>query len=226
MNSKEILTRQSFLPHKNPQKIIFMLHGYGDSAENFIHIASHLDNFEFKVNYFAFNAPSKIQNYPQGRQWFDLNPNGIYISDAGPEEVKIIKSEILISNRMIENTINKVLDEYKLSYKDCLLMGFSQGGMMTFEFGNYFLNSLGGLAILSGRILKENIIRNHSLLKTPIFISHGELDDVLPIMLYEQACNFLKENKLSFESFKLKGETHTISDNAINLLQKFIKKNL
>jgi len=226
MNSNEILNGQSFLQHENPQKLIFMLHGYGDSAENFIHVANSFDHLDFRANYFALNAPLVIPNYPLGRQWFDLYPNGIYIADAGFKEIKIIQSEILRVNQMLKNTINKIINKYKLSYKDCFLLGFSQGGIMTFEFGNYSSNSLGGLAILSGRIMTEDIVTNKSLIKTPIFISHGDSDDVLPIKVYEQACNFLKKNKLLYESYKLKGDTHMISPNAINLLQKFIKKNL
>ena len=226
MISNTILRSQEFLPHDNPQKLIFMLHGYGDSAENFINIASYLNEVSFKANFFALNAPSAIPNYPLGRQWFNLYPNGIYIADAGPEEIKIIQSEILNTNLMLENTIKMIKNKYKILYKDCLLLGFSQGGMMTFEFGNYFANSLGGLAILSGQILREVIITNKYLLSTPIFISHGDKDDVLPIKVYNQACIYLNKNKISFESHKLDDDNHTISPKAINLLKKFIKKNL
>ena len=226
MNLKKVLSGQSFLPHENPQKLIFMLHGYGDSAENFIHIAKLLDRLDFKVNYFALNAPLTIPNYSLGRQWFDLYPNGIYIADAGPKEIKIIQSEILIVNKILENTIGGLADKYQLSLKDCFLLGFSQGGMMAFEFGNFSTNALGGLAVLSGRIMKEDVVTNKSLLKTPIFISHGDCDNVLPIKVYDQACNFLKKNKIPHESYKLEGDAHTISLNAIKLLQKFINKNL
>jgi phospholipase/carboxylesterase len=226
MNLKTTLSGQSFFPHESPQKLIFMLHGYGDSAENFIHIATILDKLNFKVNYLALNAPSSIPNYSSGRQWFNLYPNGIYIDDAGPKEIKTIQSEILIVNKVLENTIRNVANKFKLSLRDCFLLGFSQGGMMTFEFGNYTLSPLGGLAILSGRIIKEDIVTNKSLLNTPIFISHGDNDNVLPIKVYYQACNFLKKNKISHESYKLEGDAHTISLNAITLLQKFINKNL
>ena len=224
MNSNEILSGPSFLPQKKPEKLIFMLHGYGDSAENFIHISTSLDLSNFKINYFALNAPYVIPNYPLGRQWFDLYPNGIYISEAGPNEIMIIQSEILKCNQKLANTIMEKINKYNLSYKDCFLLGFSQGGMMTFEFGNYFNQILGGLIILSGRIMTEENIVNKTLLKTPIFISHGDNDDVLPIENYEQSCNFLKKNKLLYESHILPGDTHTISPKAINLLQKFIKK--
>lgn len=226
MNLDKTLSGQSFLPYENPQKLIFMLHGYGDSAENFINVANSLDISNSKINYFALNAPSIISNYPLGRQWFDLNPNGIYIADAGPKEIEIIKLEILKANQMIENTVKVAIDKYKLFYEDCFLLGFSQGGMMTFEFGNYSHNSLGGLAILSGKIISEDTISNQSFLKTPIFISHGDKDEVLPIKVFQKSCEFLNNNKLLYESHKLDGDAHTISPKAINLLKKFIKKNL
>ena len=226
MNKNKTLSGRSFLQYDNPKKLFFMLHGYGDTAENFIHIASSIDNIDFRANYFALDAPSEIPNYSLGRQWVDLNPNGIYITDAGPKEIKIIESEILLANQLLQNTISEEITKYNLSFKDCFLLGFSQGGMMTFEFGNYTTNLLGGLAILSGRIMTEDIITNQSLLKTPIFISHGDCDDVLPIKTFDKACKFLKKSNMLYESFKLKGDTHMISSNAINLLQKFIKKNL
>jgi len=226
MNTTNILSGPSFLPHQNPKKLIFMLHGYGDSAENFIHIASPLEKKEWKANYIALNAPSSIPNYSVGRQWFDLYPNGTYIADAGSKEIEIISNEVLNSVKLIENTIRQTKDAYNLSFKDCFLMGFSQGGMMTFECGRNFSNRLGGLAILSGRIMYEDLEINQSLVKTPLFISHGDQDEVLPIKAFYAACSYLKEQKLDYEQHVLKGDTHIISPEAIKLLQKFIKKNL
>tara|TARA_B110000438_G_C15676220_1_gene590320 strand:- start:17 stop:697 length:681 start_codon:yes stop_codon:yes gene_type:complete len=226
MITKNILSGPSFLPYEKPEKLIFMLHGYGDSAENFIQIASPLEKKEWKANYLALNAPSSIPNYSVGRQWFDLYPNGIYITEAGSKEIAIIQNEVLHAVNLIENTINKIKDAYKLSFQDCFLMGFSQGGMMTFECGRNFSNRLGGLAILSGRIMSEDLVINQSLYKTPLFISHGDQDEVLPIKVFYAACSYLKEHNLDHEQHLLVGDTHTISPEAINLLQKFIKKNL
>jgi len=226
MNSNEILSGPSFLPHKKPKKLIFLLHGYGDSADNFIHIANTLDLPEFNANYIALNAPSAIPDYPLGRRWFNLYPNGVYVAEAGPKEIKVIRTEILRAAKLIENTITLSTNINKLSYKDCFLIGFSQGGMVTFEFGNYFNNYLGGLAILSGRIISEEKILNSALLNTPIFISHGNKDEVLPVKVFNTSCDYLRKNQLQFESHILDGDAHTISPRAIKLLQRFIKKNL
>ena len=115
---------------------------------------------------------------------------------------------------------------YGLKHSDCLLLGFSQGGMMTFEFGKYSQERLGGLAILSGRIMSKESIKNTDLLQTPIFISHGVKDEVLPLNYFDTACEYFKQNKLEFEAHRLEDDTHIISPKTIKLLQKFIKKNL
>ena len=103
-------------------------------------------------------------------------------------------------------------------------MGFSQGGMVTFEVGNHLLKKLAGLAIFSGRIISNQIITNKKLLQTPIFISHGEQDEVLPIKNFYKAKEYLKINKCNFESHIINQDGHNISPEAITLLQKFIKK--
>ena len=226
MNNDKILTGPSFSPHIKPKKLIFMLHGYGDTAENFINLANAMNDSEYGANFIALNAPTIIPNYPHGHQWFDLYPNGIYIADAGPTEINKIYLDILLTLKLIENTINKIKNLYKLSYKDCFLLGFSQGGMMTFEFGNYFENYLAGIAILSGRVMPKDDHINPYLLQTPIFISHGKLDKVIPLKTYKESCEYLKKNKFNFDSFVLNEDDHTISINTINLLKKFLKKTM
>ncbi len=226
MNLQELLSGPSFSPHKKPKKIIFMLHGYGDSGDNFIHFAKLLDQPEWKANYISLNAPSSIPNLSLGRQWFDLYPNGVYIADAGNKEIKIINKEILITLSLLEKTIRKVKNDYGISFADCMLLGFSQGAMIAFEFGNFFKEKLGGLAILSGQIMFQNNTINKDLLSTPIFISHGTEDNVLPFNLFVSSCIYLTKNNFTYESHILEGDTHTISPELIKLLQYFIKKNL
>lgn len=225
-NNNETLKECSFLPHNRPKKLIFLLHGYGDNADNFIHIASEFHQPDWEANYVALNAPSTIHNYPLGREWFNLYPNGIYITEAGAKEIKAIRFEVLLALNKIESTIKNFTDKFSLKFSDCFVVGFSQGGMMTFELGNYLNQQLGGLAIISGRIFDERVINNINFLQTPLFISHGDKDDVLPIKNFYKSCDFLKKNQFNYESYLLKGVRHTISPETIDLLQKFIKKNL
>ena len=60
------------------------------------------------------------------------------------------------------NYIKNLCLKYQLTFKDCYIIGFSQGAMMTFEFGKYTNNIFAGCVLLSGRILsfEENEKKN------------------------------------------------------------------
>ena len=220
----EILNGPSFSKHKNPEKLIFMLHGYGDNADNFIHMANLIDQEDWKSHYISLNAPRVIAGSHIAYQWFDIYPNGVYITEASAKEIEYIKHEINQSVEKIIYSIKYYCDEFKLTFADCILMGFSQGGIMTFEVGNYFQKQFAGLVILSGRIIYDKQIENNILKNTPIYISHGQNDQVIPITNYYKAINFLQMNNCNFETHILSQDGHNISSEAINLLQNFIKK--
>ena len=220
----EILNGPSISKHDKPEKLIFMLHGYGDNAANFMHLANPIDLDEWKAQYVALNAPRYITGNLMGYQWFDLYPNGIYISEAGPQEFDQIQNEINEAVIKIVNTMEKYCESINLTLADCILMGFSQGGMMTFEVGNFLNKQLAGLVILSGRIMTNYPIKNTILKQTPVFISHGEKDEVIPVKSFYDSKEYLSTNKCNFESHVLELDGHNISPEAITLLQNFIKK--
>ena len=220
----EILNGPSISKHDKPKKLIFMLHGYGDNAANFMHLANPIDKDEWGVQYIALNGPGFITGNFIGYQWFDLYPNGIYIAEAGAKEFQLIEKEINNVIIRIVATIKHYCSSLNLNLSDCILMGFSQGGIMTFEVANFLKEKLAGLVILSGRIIKEDSINNSVLQQTPIFISHGERDEVIPIKSFHNSTDYLSANKCNFESHILPLDEHNISPEAIILLQNFIKK--
>ena len=220
----EILNGPSISKHDNPKKLVFMLHGYGDNAANFMHLAHPIDQDDWMAQYIALNGPGFIPGNVMGYQWFDLYPNGIYIADAGPREFQQIQKEIDEVVTRIIYTMKQYCNSLDLTLADCILMGFSQGGMMTFEVGNQLKEKLGGLVILSGRVMKEDPIKNSILKETPILILHGEQDEVIPIKSFYESVKYLSANKCNIESHALPADAHNISPEAITLLQNFLKK--
>ena len=95
-----LIIESLFLPKIgcNPKKLIFMLHGYGDNAANFMNLAHPIDQEEWQAAYIALNAPGVISGNYMGYQWFDLYPNGVYIADAGPKEFDQINKEVNVEN--------------------------------------------------------------------------------------------------------------------------------
>ena len=221
-----LLKGPSISKHDKPSKLMIMLHGYGDNAANFMHLAQPIDLDSWGMHYVSLNAPSIIPGNMMGYQWFDLYPGGVYISDASAKEYELVNKEIELSVLKLKDTINFYLAKLNLTMNDCFVMGFSQGGIITFELARRMNNKLAGIGILSGRIIEKNEKSNPYLKKTPIFISHGSEDDVIPSFKFEKSLTYLKSNDYLFESHLMDGDTHTISPNTINLFQKFIKKNI
>ena len=56
----DLLTGPSYSLHSKPKKLIVMLHGYGDTAENFLYIANKLDQKKWEAQYISLNAPDII----------------------------------------------------------------------------------------------------------------------------------------------------------------------
>ena len=73
----------------------------------------------------------------------------------------MMKKDWESSLELIKNFTENLCQKFKLTLQDCFIIGFSQGAMMAFEFGNYFQNTLGGIAIFSGRIMNEKKIINN-----------------------------------------------------------------
>ena len=222
----DILKGSSITKHQNPKKLMIMLHGYGDNATNFIQIAQLIDEYDWGMKYVALNAPDTIQDYPMGNEWFQLYLNGTHISNAGAKEYDVIKKKISENVEKIHNSTSLLLENLNLNMSDCFVMGFSQGGMMAFELGQILQKQLAGLAIISSRIISKEHKPNNMFLKTPIFISHGEQDSVLPVSNYNDSLKVLKNYNYNFENYLIEKDEHTMSQETITFLQNFIKKNI
>ena len=226
MNNKKPLNGPSFESTDNPEKLVFLLHGYGDNGENFIPLAKYLYDPKLNINFFAPNAPSVVPQYSLGRQWFNLYPNGINYTEAGPKEKEILKQDCFSSLNLIKNYIIKICSKYQLTFKDCFIIGFSQGAMMTFELGRYIDNLFSGCVMLSGRIILSENHEKKSFLKTPIMIIHGDKDIVMEPKYFFEACKILQNQGFLFESHLMKGEGHSISPEILKLTKDFIQKNI
>ena len=222
----DILKGPSITKHQNPKKLMIMLHGYGDNATNFIQIANLIDQDDWGMKYVALNAPDTIQDYPMGHELFQLYLNVTHISNAGEKEYYVAKKKISENIEKIHNSISLLLENLNLKMTDCFVMGFSQGGMMAFELGQILQNQLAGLAIISSRIISKEHKPNNAFLKTPIFISHGAQDAVLPISNYNESLEFLKKYNYNYENYLIESDEHTMSQETITFFQNFIKKNI
>ena len=112
-----LLKGPSLSKHDKPSKLMIMLHGYGDNAANFMHLAQPIDKEEWGMHYVALNAPSIMKGNLMGYQWFDLYPGGVYIAEAGPKEYELVNKEIELAVSKLDRTINFYLQQIRNKYQ-------------------------------------------------------------------------------------------------------------
>jgi len=183
----------TWLPAPQPaKKVMVVLHGLGDSAEGFLWIQDALGIDS--LDYLLLNAPKP---YYIGFSWYDLPPN---------QNPGIAKSRKLLEEVFTE------LEREGYAPERTFLFGFSQGCLMTLEFGARYRRRLAGYIGVSGystdpeQLLKEmNPEVNHG----DWLITHGTDDEVLPVTATRVQMKFFNEHgfKMDYREYM---KSHTI----------------
>ena len=198
-----------FFPSKTPSnKLVIILHGRGDSAEGFRFFPQEL-GFE-DVNYLLLNAPFE---YYTGFSWYDLAPNQL----PGIEYSRNILTEVL--DELFE-------DRYTPS--QTILFGFSQGSLLTFEFGARYERELAGYIGVSGYIYDAQKIleeMNPEVNKGNWLCTHGYEDDVLPFTQSKAQVETLQKGGFKID-FRAYHKTHTVDMGELNEIREWIKDRL
>jgi phospholipase/carboxylesterase len=175
----------------NPGASIIWMHGLGADAHDFEPVVPMLALPGGPALRFVFpNAPVRPVTINGGvpmRAWYDIRAFDI---SAREDEAGIQASRVAIEDLMAREVARGI------PHSKLLLGGFSQGAAMTLHTGLRYSEALAGLVVLSGylplagRLKSEASAANH---QTPIFMGHGELDQVVPVALARRSAAGLKE---------------------------------
>jgi phospholipase/carboxylesterase len=179
-----------------------LLHGWGADSDDLLIFGKEITekiNLDFEV--ISLRALG-LHPSGQGRQWY-----GLYPHDWNGAEVAVNKLLVTL----------KKFDTEQIPLKKTILLGFSQGAAMAIDAG-FKLNF--GLIIACSGYPHPNWIPGE---KCPsLIISHGLLDDVVPIdasrIIYNKVKN--KSSKLC-ELLEFNG-SHQFDRNLINYISKNI----
>ena len=98
--------------------LVVFLHGYGADGKDLIDLANPFAMALPNATFISPDAPFPCAMSPQGREWFPIEeiPNGA----------------IKASDNLL-NLIKKEAEDLNLTFKDVVLIGFSQGAMMSMQ---------------------------------------------------------------------------------------------
>lgn len=205
-NRKNIPLSHIFIPSKVPsKKLMIVLHGRGDSSTGFSFLPPYLDIEN--MNYILLDAP---YDYYDGFSWYDLPPNQL--------------EGIIHSRALLTETLDRLFEE-EFNAHESFLFGFSQGSLLTFEFGARYEKVLAGYIAVSGYIYDAETLleeMNPDVKNANWLCTHGTYDDVLPYETSKAQVETLQQGGFEID-FKSYDKTHTIAEDELKMFEAWIK---
>ena len=205
-SSKDLPLNNIFIPSKTAsKKLMVILHGRGDSYRGFTFLPGYLDLED--MNYLLLNAP---YFYYGGFSWYDLPPNQL--------------EGIVYSSGILADIFDTLFEE-EFNAEESFLFGFSQGALLTFEFGARYEKVFGGYIAVSGYIYDpQNLLKemNPQVNHSNWLCTHGIYDDILPFETTRSQIEFLQNNGFDI-TFKSYPKEHSIAEDELHMIAEWIK---
>jgi phospholipase/carboxylesterase len=196
-----------FIPSKtSSKKLMIILHGRGDSSEGFTSLPEFLDIDS--MNYILLDAPFE---YYTGFSWYQLPPNQL----PGIEYSSKLLTEVL--DTLFENDFNA---------HESFLFGFSQGSLLTFEFGARYHKRLAGYIAVSGYIydeIKLLLEMNEDVKNARWLCTHGTHDNVLLFESSKKQVQTLQEGGFEIE-FKAYDKEHNLDRDELMMIAEWMQR--
>ena len=196
-----------FIPSKIPsKKLMIILHGRGDSSDGFVGFPPYLNLDD--MNYILFDAPFE---YFTGFSWYQLPPDQLPGIDY--------------SSKLLTKDLDTLFTS-DFNAEESFLFGFSQGSLLTFEFGARYHKVLAGYIAISGYIYDPKQLledMNQDVNQKNWLCTHGTKDPVLPYEVSKEQVQILQSGDFSIE-FKEYNKEHNIEREELEMISEWIKK--
>ena len=198
------------------ENAVILLHGYGGDGKDISMLTLNWKRFLKNTIFLCPDAHEICKINPSGFQWFDLSI----------EDLEYILNESKKSENKLNQYIEEVKLEYKLTNSQICISGFSQGCMMSINIGLTSNESFNCIVGFSGKIIDMNDLSSRIKTKTNILMIHGDIDPIVPPSSLLDAKDFFIRNKINAETLIIKDCDHHIPIEASSAALNFIKKNL
>ena len=173
---------------KNP--LILLLHGYGSNEEDLFSFAAQLPE-----EYYIISARAPYHIPPYGNAWYAINFDS--------EMNKFSDDNQAVESReLIADFIDKMLEKYPIDKDKVTLLGFSQGAILSYAVALTYPQKVERVAALSGYLNMDIVDKDFNakdISKLNFFISHGVVDQVIPVEWARKAPDVLKRLGLNTE---------------------------
>ena len=170
MNLHYLVQEPKTIKDQNP--LLILLHGYGSNEEDLFSFAPELPDDSYVI---SVRAPYDLQ--PYGHAWyaihFDADENKFSNNEQAKQSVELIAL-----------FIDEVVKQYPIDTENVTLIGFSQGAILSYATALTYPEKISKVVALSGYFNQEilpEIIDTKAISHLKFFVSHGSVDQVIPV---------------------------------------------
>lgn len=199
--------------------MVVVVHGYGADGADLLGLADPLGPHLPDTVFYAPDAPEPCAGNPFGRQWF-----GIPRFDGSSEADA--RAGMLAAAEDLNAFLDIALSAEDLTPDRLILLGFSQGAMMSLQIAPRRVTAIGGLIAISGKMMYPDTLAEEAKVKPPVLLMHGDRDDVVPFQEMQVAGNALVSNGFQTYAHVMKGAGHGIAPDGLQVALSFIADRL
>ena len=215
-----LLNSQNRRPKSGTTKsLVIFVHGYGADGSDLLSIADVLAEHMPDTAFYAPDAPNKCQMSPMGFEWFPIP----WI-DGSSEDVA--REGMMEAAQVFDDWLTETMAAERVTSEQTVLVGFSQGTMMSLHIGPRRTDKLAAIVGFSGRLLEPENLSDDAKSKPPILLVHGDMDDVVPPASLPEAADALAGAGFDVYTHVSKGTGHGIAPDGLGLALQFMQKEL
>lgn len=197
--------------------LVIFLHGYGADGNDLMGLAEPLAQHLPDTMFLAPDAPQACVANPFGRQWFPIP----YIDGS-------TQSEAMAGMAASVSALNDWLDSTEkttgIAPERTVLVGFSQGTMMSLHVAPRRARAFAGVVGFSGRLLAPERLAADAKVYPPVLLVHGDRDEVVPPSSLPEAADALRAAGFEVGTHVSEGTAHGIAPDGLGLALEFIRQ--
>ena len=195
-----------------PDSIVVMLHGRGSDGDDLIGLARAFDGALPNTAFYAPDAPDHFEEGPFGFQWYSRSTPEVRV--GGVREVA----------PLVNAFVDELLEKHELAPSRCVLLGFSQGCVVSLHVAPRRERALGGVVGFSGAMVTGDTLPDELANRAPVLLVHGADDSVLPAERTTEAGEVLTGLDIPNEVHILPGLPHAIDQLGTQLATDFMQR--
>jgi phospholipase/carboxylesterase len=188
-----------------PRQLVVLLHGVGADGNDLIGLAPALAQRLPHAAFVAPDAPEPCDMAPFGRQWFSLRDRRPAALLAGVQACAPVLDALLDAE----------LRRHQLGPHQLALVGFSQGTMLALYLALRRAPALAAVLGYSGALLGAERLPAEILAKPPVFLVHGDADEIVPVAALHAAVQGLQAAEVPVQWSVRRGLPHGVDPETI-----------